>query len=106
MVWETILKGYAEITRFADREFYRDWWNSTNMEEFSRNWNKVVHEFLYRHVYLYCTLELKISKFAAQLTTFITSAIFHEMIVALLLREVKMWLFYFMLLQIPMIHFL
>lgn len=29
------------MTRFADREFYRDWWNSTNMEEFSRDWNRV-----------------------------------------------------------------
>ncbi len=28
-------------SRFADREFYSDWWNATSMDVFSRKWNKV-----------------------------------------------------------------
>ena len=29
LVFDCILCSFAELTRFADREFYRDWWNST-----------------------------------------------------------------------------
>ena len=32
-----------DITSFADREFYQDWWNSTTWDQFSRKWNKPVH---------------------------------------------------------------
>jgi len=28
LIWETILNVLAELTRFADRSFYDDWWNS------------------------------------------------------------------------------
>jgi hypothetical protein len=37
---------YAEISGFTDRQFYLDFWNSTTMEEQSRKWNRLVHEFL------------------------------------------------------------
>lgn len=33
MMFELILNGIAEITRFADRGFYDDWWNSTTWDE-------------------------------------------------------------------------
>jgi sterol O-acyltransferase len=36
--------------RFADRNFYDDWWNSSSFDQFARKWNKPVHEFLLRHV--------------------------------------------------------
>lgn len=28
LIWECILNVLAELTRFADRGFYGDWWNS------------------------------------------------------------------------------
>lgn len=34
------------------RAFYDDWYNATSFAEFSRKWNKPVHEWLLRHVYL------------------------------------------------------
>ena len=52
LVFENFLNFFAELTRFADREFYQDWWNSTNFEEFNRKWNRPVHLFLYQHVYV------------------------------------------------------
>ena len=49
-----ILVGYmnlvAEVTRFAQRDFYQDWWNLGSIEEFWRKWNRPVHQFLKRHV--------------------------------------------------------
>jgi len=40
LVFEVILNAIAEVTRFADRRFYADWWNSTGFDEFSRKWNQ------------------------------------------------------------------
>ena len=33
------LNTIAEFLRFADREFYKDWWNSTTLDMFWRKWN-------------------------------------------------------------------
>ncbi len=52
MTFECFTNFFAEITKLDHREFYEDWWNSTTFEEFNRKWNKPVHTFLYRHVYL------------------------------------------------------
>lgn len=93
ILFECICNLLAEVTNFADRDFYRvstplwnilthggvfmtfsrhskieavvlslimldavigsqDWWNSTNWDEYSRKWNRPVHKFLLRHVYM------------------------------------------------------
>ena len=36
----------AEILRFGDREFYRDWWNSTTIDQYWRLWNIPVHKWM------------------------------------------------------------
>ncbi|WFD23285.1 hypothetical protein MEQU1_001974 [Malassezia equina] len=71
---------FAEITRFADREFYRDWWNSTTMEEFARDWNRPVHHFLLQHVYVSLIFQVGLSKSTASLFTFLLSSVFHELV--------------------------
>lgn len=45
VIFEYILGVFAEITCFADRRFYSDWWNSLDWLEFSREWNIPVHNF-------------------------------------------------------------
>lgn len=45
------LNAFAEMMRFADRMFYKDWWNSTSYARFYRTWNCVVHDWLYEYVY-------------------------------------------------------
>jgi diacylglycerol O-acyltransferase 1 len=47
-LWMNIL---AEVTYFADREFYKDWWNATTIGDYWRLWNMPVHKFMMRHVY-------------------------------------------------------
>jgi len=39
------------MLRFADRLFYKDWWNSTGFSDYYRTWNLVVHDWLYTYVY-------------------------------------------------------
>jgi len=39
------------MLRFGDRLFYKDWWNSVNFSGYYRNWNIVVHDWLFTYIY-------------------------------------------------------
>ena len=73
----------AELTRFADRKFYDDWWNSRTFSVFYRKWNGVVHDFI--HAYLYSDMVeiLKLPKLLALVLSFLVSALVHEYLVCL-----------------------
>ncbi|GJQ87542.1 hypothetical protein Trydic_g4816 [Trypoxylus dichotomus] len=43
--------GMAELTKFADRQFYMDWWTSRNYGEFYRKWHVPVQDWLYTYIY-------------------------------------------------------
>lgn len=42
VIWECCLNVLAELTRFADRGFYGDWWNSVSWDQYARDWNRQV----------------------------------------------------------------
>ena len=46
--WLNIL---AELTRFADRRFYDDWWNAISFKDYWQKWNLPVHKWILRHLY-------------------------------------------------------
>lgn len=104
MMFELILNGIAEVTRFADRCFYDDWWNSTTWDEYARKWNKPVHEWLLRHVYLESLNTFKSSRMRATFITFLTSAILHETVFAVVFRMVRPYLFLLQMGQLPLIY--
>ncbi|CAI1878653.1 hypothetical protein SEUBUCD646_0C01220 [Saccharomyces eubayanus] len=99
MIWDALLNCVAELTRFADRYFYGDWWNCVSFEEFSRIWNVPVHKFLLRHVYHSSMGALHFSKSQATLFTFFLSAVFHEIAMFAIFKEVRGYLFLFQLSQ-------
>jgi len=103
LLFECLLNIFAEVVNFGDREFYHDWWNSTSWDEFARKWNRPVHEFLLRHVYLESRYRHKFNKGWAAATTFLFSALLHEMILAVCFRFIRLYMFGLMLLQIPLI---
>ncbi|CAM9532854.1 unnamed protein product [Lampetra fluviatilis] len=73
------LNLFGELMRFADRMFYKDWWNSRSFANYYRTWNVVVHDWLY--TYFYGDLIRVFSRRhrrAAMLIVFIFSAIVHE----------------------------
>ncbi|XP_043206525.1 sterol O-acyltransferase 1-like isoform X1 [Amphibalanus amphitrite] len=70
------MNAFAEMTRFADRMFYQDWWNVTNYASFYRTWNIVVHDWLYE--YIYTDVARLRGKFLATLSVFVVSSIVHE----------------------------
>lgn len=98
-LWLNIL---AEITRFGDREFYKDWWNSATLGEYWRLWNMPVHKWMLRHVYFPAT-NMGISKFAAGFIVFFLSAVLHEVMVGVPLHMIRGWAFWGLMLQVPLV---
>lgn len=101
-IWECLLNVLAEVTRFADRGFYGDWWNSVSYADYARDWNRPVHTFLLRHVYHSSISELRLSKTEAMFGTFLLSALVHEVLMVCLFQKVRGYLFLFQLSQIPL----
>nr|CAD1843153.1 unnamed protein product [Ananas comosus var. bracteatus] len=98
-LWLNIL---AELLRFGDREFYKDWWNAKTVEEYWRMWNMPVHKWMVRHIYFPC-IRNGLPKGVAVFISFLTSAIFHELLVAVPCHSFKFWAFLGIMLQIPLV---
>jgi len=96
------LNLFAEILRFGDRVFYKDWWNATDLEQYWRLWNLPVHYWLARHIY-FPTLRLGFSKAQASFFVFIFSAVFHELLISVPFHMLRLYAFFGMAAQIPLI---
>ncbi|KAF7510653.1 hypothetical protein GJ744_006265 [Endocarpon pusillum] len=101
VIFEYLLGAFAEITRFADRHFYSDWWNSSDWLEFSREWNIPVHHFLRRHVYF--SSKTYFSNSIAMVITFLVSAFGHELIMGCITKKLRGYGFVAMMLQLPIV---
>ncbi|KAK1807673.1 Sterol O-acyltransferase 2 (Sterol-ester synthase 2), partial [Friedmanniomyces endolithicus] len=102
VIFEYVLGAFAEITRFADRQFYSDWWNSLDWLEFSREWNIPVHNFFRRHVY-YASRQVKMGRGLATALTFFISALAHELVMGCITRKFRGYGFILMMMQIPFV---
>lgn len=98
-----LLSAVAEITYFADREFYQDWWNSTTIEGYWRKWNRPVHEWCLRHIYVDGISRHKMEKSTAALGTFLLSAIMHEYVCLVGFQLLRPYMFLGMLVQVPLV---
>ncbi|GFT19401.1 sterol O-acyltransferase 1 [Nephila pilipes] len=72
----------AELLRFADREFYQDWWNSTSFSQYYRKWNTVIYDWLYTYVYIEAN-KIGISRSLSLVLVFFISSAIHEYIIAM-----------------------
>ncbi|KZC13830.1 Sterol O-acyltransferase 1 [Dufourea novaeangliae] len=81
------MNACAEILRFSDKMFYKDWWNSKSYRTYYRTWNIVVHDWLYTFIYkdMYEIVTSR-NKTASTLMVFFISAIFHEYILSFTFR--------------------
>lgn len=101
VIFEYVLGAMAEITRFADRHFYSDWWNSTDWMEFSREWNIPVYSFLRRHVY--SASRPHTGRMLATVITFLISAVGHEIVMACISKKIRGYGFVCQMLQLPIV---
>lgn len=89
---------------FADRGFYADWWNSTSWDQFARDWNRPVHNFLLRHVYHSSISAFQISRSSATAITFLLSACVHELVMWCIFKKLRGYLMGAQLLQLPLME--
>lgn len=96
----------AELLRFGDRVFYKDWWNAAETSAYWRLWNAPVHYWLVRHLYFPC-VRAGASKALASFVVFFVSAVFHEVLVAIPFHMVPIrpWAFIGMLMQVSLTMF-
>ncbi|CAH1789986.1 unnamed protein product, partial [Owenia fusiformis] len=84
------LNAFAEMLRFGDRLFYKDWWNATSFATYYRTWNVVVHDWLYTYIYkdffAIFGARSSVSNVGAKASVFLLSAIFHEYILTVSFR--------------------
>ncbi|CCC13026.1 unnamed protein product [Sordaria macrospora k-hell] len=103
LIWETILNFVAELTKFADRSFYDAWWNCVSWDQFARDWNRPVHNFLLRHVYHSSISAMKVDKHTATLITFFLSACVHELVMWCIFKKLRGYLLFLQMFQLPLV---
>jgi len=94
----------AELLKFGDRVFYKDWWNASEVSAYWRLWNMPVHYWLVRHVYFPC-IRMRMSKNSATIAVFFVSAVIHEVLISVPFHIVSFWSFFGMMGQLPLITF-
>ncbi|KAJ8918846.1 hypothetical protein NQ315_011133 [Exocentrus adspersus] len=79
LILHSVQNVFAELLRFGDRMFYKDWWTCTSFSEYFRTWNIVVHDWLYTYVYkdMYEIITAK-NKTISRFAVFVISAVVHE----------------------------
>jgi diacylglycerol O-acyltransferase-1 len=81
-LFHSYLNGLAELTQFADREFYLAWWNATTIQDYWRLWNRPVYRFMNRHIYIPLRNQ-GWGRTPAMAVTFFVSAVLHELLVGI-----------------------
>jgi diacylglycerol O-acyltransferase-1 len=79
----------------------QEWWNATTVGEYWRLWNQPVHKWMLRHVY-FPLIRHGVPKFYAGLTVFFVSAVFHEVLVGVPLHMLRLWAFWGLMAQVPL----
>ncbi|ORY10746.1 MBOAT, membrane-bound O-acyltransferase family-domain-containing protein [Clohesyomyces aquaticus] len=101
-LFQSFLNALAEVTRFADREFYGEWWNVSSIRTYWTTWNKPVTNFMRRHVYS-PLVGRGCPPAAAQIIVFLLSGVLHELLVGVPTHNIIGVAFAGMMVQIPLI---
>lgn len=104
LYFHLLLNLLAELLRFGDRVFYKDWWNSSEVSSYWRLWNLPVHYWLMRHIY-FPAIRKGASKNMAMLFVFFLSAVLHEILISVPFHMVQTWSYSFlgMMGQVPLV---
>lgn len=103
LVFHSCLNISGEVLHFADRQFYRDWWNSPNFSRFWQDWNLPVHRWFLRHLYK-PLVAAGWSRTSAVFLVFLVSSLLHEYTVSVPLRILKPWLFLGFMCNVPLVQ--
>lgn len=105
-IFHGVLNALAELTYYADREFYLAWWDSASMEDFWRLWNRSVYKWMARHVYIESMRQVSFfNRTLASVGTFFVTAFMHEVVLAVAFTFLRPMFFTIIVVQIPYIYF-
>jgi hypothetical protein len=105
-IFHCLLNALAEVSRFADREFYLEWWDATCMSEFWKLWNRAVYKWMCRHVYMESMRQVGFfNKTIAAISTYVVTAVLHEYLLAIAFVTLRPWFFGMIVAQIPFLYF-
>jgi diacylglycerol O-acyltransferase 1 len=108
-VFHSYLNFWAELLKFGDREFYKDWyfmlkrWNARDIAEYWRLWNIPVHHWCKRHIFKPLISKHHFSISTTTIAVFAFSAIIHEILFGIPTHNLTGIAFLGMLFQIPLI---
>jgi diacylglycerol O-acyltransferase 1 len=102
-LFQSFLNLLAELLRFGDRNFYDDWWNSTDLKQYWSTWNKPVYNFMRRHVFS-PLVGRGWSQTAASAMVFVFSGVLHELVVGVPTHNILGVAFLGMVVQLPLIQ--
>jgi len=102
VLFDIYLNVLGELTRFGDRKFYGDWWNAQSVGHYWSNWNLPVHNWMKRHIFtpVYNKTDNRILGLTV---CFFISAFFHEYVLSVPFGQLKLWAFFGILGQIPLV---
>jgi diacylglycerol O-acyltransferase-1 len=101
-VFHSALNLQAELLRFGDRAFYKEWWNSQDLATYWRTWNLLVHNFVMKHLFEPC-MRAGFSDMQVQIVAFTFSAVLHEILISVPTRMFSIYAFLGMFLQVPLV---
>ncbi len=84
VAFDCVCNIFAELTLFADRKFYDDYWNSCTIDEFFKRCNILVPAFLQKYVYV-PLLQKRLPKVVAKYITLLLSSLLLEMVMVKLI---------------------
>ncbi|KAJ3434071.1 sterol o-acyltransferase [Anaeramoeba flamelloides] len=67
----------GELSRYKPRGYYGAWWNQSTLTNFWRDWNRPVHFFAIKYIYLPCK-RAGISSNVSGIIVFLISGLLHE----------------------------
>ena len=83
LLFESFPNAVSEVTLYADREFYQDWWNASSIEEFYGKWLRFPYLFYYRHIYMKLMIKYKVAPPIAKAFTHLISSLMQELIMVM-----------------------
>lgn len=95
------LNIWAELLRFGDRQFYRQWWLARGLSEFMRTWNYVVHSFIYEYLYKPTMMHLPHPVYSSLLVIAL-SVLAHDYVMLMATRVYyPLWILVFVFAMLP-----
>lgn len=77
---------------------------TVSWDQYARDWNRPVHNFLLRHVYHSSISSMRVNKHTATLITFFLSACVHELVMWSIFKKLRGYLMLLQMSQLPLVQ--